>query len=436
MGEKFTPKVSENKMSVWGKEQWMSAASFHDTYFLFREAPQEILNDYEVMKTFVLTQHQKTFGKHIDEIVPPELLDNQYFILSCMATNSDTVQYASDRLKDDKAFTLLAMNGVINKYEDEIPVFSSEVTPVEDLSFLNFMGDTVIGDREVMLHALEKGSWLNSIHNQFFYYCGEALRGNPEFVLEAATKIVETSKRINFDDEDNRKAEYEKFRHYGSSNEKCYSRISEELLNDKEFCIKLVSADPIAYGVLKEEFQQDIEVATAAYEADNNVVPLLKGEIFQNKDFAIKAVHVNPHVFSELPSDMRADKEIMLSALTSTLEFRFDRYQSIEPELLCDREVMLQATKSFQGNSKYASHKLRDDPEFVLETKCFASMSDRLKREVGNQDVEQCLTSIVNKNKLERELSNKPSKAENLLSTINHDADIFIKRTSSSRMKI
>lgn len=435
MGEKFTPKVSENKMSVWGKEQWMRAAGFHDTYFLFREAPQEILNDHEVMKTFVLTQHQKNGLYIIEEIVPAELLDNQYFILSCMATNSDTVKYASDRLKDDKAFALLAMNGISDDTE-EIRVFSSDSRKASDLSFLNFMGDKVIEDREVMLHALKKGSWLNSIHNQFFYYCGEGLRGNPEFVLEAATKIAATSKRINFDDEDNRKEEYEKFRQYGSSDEKCYSRISEELLNDKEFCIKLVSADPIAYGVLKEEFQQDIEVATAAYEADNDVVPLLKGEIFQNKDFAIKAVHVNSHVFCELSSDMRADKEIMLSALTSEREFRFDRYQSIEPELLCDREVMLQAAKSFHGNSQYASHKLRDEPEFVLETRAFQYMSDRLKREVGNQDVEQCLTSIVNKNKLERELSNKPSKADRLVSSIDENADAPVIHTRSTRQKI
>ena len=65
-----------------------------------------------------------------------------------------------------------------------------------------------------------------------------------------------------------------------------------------------------------------------------------------------------------------------------------------------------------ENNGEQSFFYSQNDPEFILETKAYDCMSDRLKKEVGGQDPEQAIKSMVSKNKLEKELAPKDSYEE------------------------
>ncbi|WP_077188869.1 DUF4116 domain-containing protein [Burkholderia cenocepacia] len=209
-----------------------------------------------------------------------------------------------------------------------------------------------------------------------------------------------------------------------------YSEVPRELLDNKDFAMKLVSADPSAYVNLNSRFQADPSFALEALKSDGKCHPILNKDFLEQKDFVQEAAKVSPEIFHYLSDELRADRWIFKDALShkdfrpmdvkeverlkidlSTKDFVYPS-SDIDPTFFCDKELMTELCKKEKTMASKASFTLKNDPEFILETKAYDCMSDRLKKEVGGQDPEQAIKSMVSKNKLEKELAPKDSYEE------------------------
>lgn len=424
--------MNSNDKQNWTREQWVEYAKEFSMLPEYRDKtlPEHIRLDHEINRIQLIDLHKEDHPRVIEKYFPQELLDDKQFIRDSFLVDMSILQLASERLLNDPQFALELMEMIEEKHDPKD--YSRQL----DFTFLRMMHQGAKNDKEVWITAIQTTNpYLTIKDNIFDYnYIGNEIQKDQDFIVELATMKHEADLYFKDDENMNHFSYSQINRKFGQGYSLPYEFITE-LKYEKEFAMKVVAADPIAYASVGSELQKDKDVAMAAYNSDNESIIILRGEILEDKELALIAVAKAPEaIFDRLPEELQADRDIMVAALSEhTFEFR---NRHIDPMLLSDREIMKMAISNIGGNANYAPLAFRNDPEFVLETKCFASMSDRLKREVGNQDPDQAIQSIINKNKLEIELAEKPSKADRLVSSIDENADTPTKRTSSSRMKI
>lgn len=380
------------------------------------------------------------------KLLPKEYFDNEKFMLACVGEDGKLVQYASERLKNSRDFALKAL-----EVSRGISIFSSGF-------FLNDMSDEVRNDRDFYLRALQ----LETSKRDLFYSMGETIKQDKEVVLSYAQAIHDEICDDPWKESKSNQTAHEKYEDYlrhkpeliecarkdaerpnasetdrdwferlnSQGQRGMYCELPSNLLADKTFAIDLVAADPGAYLDLDRRLKNDTEIALQALKVDPQIYPILDRELLEQKDFAQQAVKLSPEMFHYLGDEIRADREVFKAALShpdfkplsgidyeelakelSTKDYK-PGATNIEPSFLFDRELVIEMGKKDKDMVAKASFALRNDPEVILETGAFEHMSDRLKREVGKNDPEQTLKSIVGKNKLERELAPKDSYEE------------------------
>ncbi|MBH9720532.1 DUF4116 domain-containing protein [Burkholderia contaminans] len=399
--------------------------------------PIQITDDFEKMAQELYQSDCKDKSK----LLPQEYFDNEKFMIACVEQDGDLAKYASDRLKNSREFALEALDAARSLW------FGTSTFPLTDMS------DEVRNDRDFYLSALNSKARKDGIMNSM----GDELKQDKEIVLAYAHAIHAETWDDDWRDAKSNETAQEKFKHYLKADPELIERarqtaerpnasernkhwfetlsvqgqssryysLPSNLLADKPFAMDLVAADPAAYLNLDRHLQKDTDIALQALKGEHQFYPVLDRELLDNKDFAQQAVKVSAEIFHYLGDELRADREVFKDALSHkdfkpiaeglTKEVEQELHgtdykrpaTSIEPSFLSDRELVLEMGKKDKEIVAKASYPLRNDPELILETKAYDHMSDKLKSMVGNQDPEQALNRIVNKNKLDTNLAQK-----------------------------
>lgn len=116
-------------------------------------------------------------------------------------------------------------------------------------------------------------------------------------------------------------------------------------------------------------------------------------ELFEDPDFMLDLVSIYGCFLDYAPENLRSDKEFILKAIRrggmdGTLEY-------VSQELRADKDVVLEAIKQYSGDVRYACEELKNDRDFILsavkingdvletlfkhpdEKKCIKAISDR-----------------------------------------------------------
>lgn len=426
-----------NKKDSWTREQWLEFTKEYSLILEYKDGtiPSHIRTDHEINREYLIGLHKEDTPRMIEKYFPQELLDDKKFMAESLLVDMELIQHASDRLLNDPQFALELVKLVEEKHDPKD--YSRQL----DFSFLGKMDSGVINNKDVWRTVIQTTNPDLTIKDEIIGYISSELRADKEFLIEIATMKHEADlhfaknppDKYGFDD-----YSYQNLNHKLGQGSWCpYDMVNEELLSNKEFALQLVSADPVAYVSLDRKLQEDKDIALATYQADNEAIAMFRGSILEDKNFALIALSKAPDsIYKRLNEELRADRDIMVAALSKE-KFRFVGL-NIDPTFLVDREIMTMAIKSAKDNGQFLPFNLKNDPEFVLETKCFDYMSDRLKQEVGNQDPEQCLQSMIRKNKLENTLPEKPTtKAQQLSNDIeSEDFSYKPQTTKTNRTKL
>ena len=140
---------------------------------------------------------------------------------------------------------------------------------------------------------------------------------------------------------------------------------SEELRADAEVVVAALRQNPEAIDFASETLFEDRDFLLATAR-EGFVEPMCSAdpELLADRDFVLEAVGDNGQVLECMPNKWRDDREIVLAAVSDcgdALEFASDRLQA-------DREVVLAAVASQESAFLHASRDLKHDLEVVLAT--------------------------------------------------------------------
>lgn len=146
----------------------------------------------------------------------------------------------------------------------------------------------------------------------------------------------------------------------------------ENLKNDKEFILKAIRRGGMG-GTLEyvtQELRGDRDVVLEAIKQYSSEIRYASEELKKDRDFIISALKIDGYVLEtlfKLPDEKRgvepiSDREIILEA-AKTYDFALGYATD---ELLDDREIMMAAVKCQGLNLRLASKKFRNDKKIVL----------------------------------------------------------------------
>lgn len=138
-----------------------------------------------------------------------------------------------------------------------------------------------------------------------------------------------------------------------------YDSASDEIKNDRQFALAVLSADPEAYSHIPQTFREDPEFMCNAISLNSDIF-FIDPSFAQNEDYILAALGGLPKIddSTNLPNGL--DPEI-----TAQIEARNQRIMdSVGDDLRSDRDFMLAAIDIDAKLESYASDSLKTDPSF------------------------------------------------------------------------
>ncbi len=264
------------------------------------------------------------------DFVSKELLDDKDVILKAIARQNSPFEYASDRLKNDRAFVLEAL----------------KVDPF----ILTYVAKPLMDDKEIVLTALGKYGkpWKNGPYASNIKFASDRLKGDKEVALEAL-----------------------------ASDGSYIQHISDQLKNDREIVMFAVESSGYALKYVSDELKNDRGIVSAAIKRNGGALEFASDELKDDDEIVGLAISQNCYPVPSLgvsplahaSERLRLDREMVLKAL----KYNFgSALQFTSEELKNDKEVVLEALKTSipgWGNCplSWASEELRSDVDFVLQ---------------------------------------------------------------------
>jgi len=214
-----------------------------------------------------------------------ELKDDEDVVFQAVKSVSSAVQYASPRLRANKNFVLKLVN-----LSGDVLDYCYELTE----------------DAEVLLEGFRCG------------FSGSTLK-NSEITREMAMELAKRHPRF----------------------------LPKRFKSDKEVAIQAVSTSGIILDIFDESLRGDLEVVTAAFISNPEIISVLdipkeiQESIMQNRELVFSAVAKQPNFYSFAIRSYPNDKELLFHVLNTCSR----GVQSVERELMCDRQVMLELIK-------------------------------------------------------------------------------------------
>lgn len=137
--------------------------------------------------------------------------------------------------------------------------------------------------------------------------------------------------------------------------------VAEDLLQDDNFALDMIRANPMALRMLPERCRHDPDMVLAAVSGDGRCLSL--SSLQQDEDFVREAVCCSAEALQFAPEPLKADFDLVVSAVSA--DGRALRFAA--PELRSDRQVALAAVEGCAGAMAHVGEELRGNRHFVLE---------------------------------------------------------------------
>jgi hypothetical protein len=147
-----------------------------------------------------------------------------------------------------------------------------------------------------------------------------------------------------------------------------YYNLPEEMRNNIELCMALVSYNPYHYEKLTTTMKTDAFVAMAfANNADAYAYNLLDEKFKNNSSFNREALLNNFRIFTALPEDIRKNRELLLDLFVQEFKYTINS-EFFDISLSDDRDVVLGWITHFGGLIvDKISDRLKQDRSVALE---------------------------------------------------------------------
>jgi hypothetical protein len=290
--------------------------------------------------------------------------------------NYKTLEYASHRIRNSKIIAMAiaaehahALGSVISHFSDDRDVVLCAVSK-NGLS-LEFVSDRLKRDMEVATKAVEN-------KGRSFMYVHDELKKNEELFLLALKNDPTIFSTIPHCFKKNKNIVLSAIK---LSEKTPLQDIPDELYNDREVAMAIVSNNGCDIGVLNENLRNDKEIVLMAINSDARSMDQL-GEVMRNdKDVILSAIKNKRSCFYRLSPSIQRDLDIVL-LMMSTHGENMEDY--IPPEIYrCDtkesRAFMIKALVMDSTLLRFIPHKALDTdimltvtkqrPEAVLEMK-------------------------------------------------------------------
>ena len=212
-------------------------------YYNFKEAPKEWLESNEFM---LQTLTDNTDGRFL-QYASEKLKDDREIVLAAVTKSGSALEFASDKLKDDKEIVLTAVTNrgyslqyASTKLKDDKEIVLVAVT--NGGFALQYASDKLKDDKEIVLAALDnKGRALE--------YASDKLKDDREFILAAVKK-------------------------YGTT----LSYASNNLKNNREIVLEAIKNDPNSIEFVNDQLNGYPEIVLTALSQDANALYYVRSE--------------------------------------------------------------------------------------------------------------------------------------------------------------
>jgi len=137
---------------------------------------------------------------------------------------------------------------------------------------------------------------------------------------------------------------------------------STGIVNELEFAIKAVRAEPRVLKYLHEKLRRDKNVVCAAVSQDGNALRYASDQLRADPEVALLAVQQNGYSLPYVHSMLRQEREIVLAAVSQNgyvLCYTEERHR-------LDREICLSAVKQDGYAWRYVHRSIKWDPDILL----------------------------------------------------------------------
>ena len=278
------------------------------------------------------------------------LRDDEDVVAAVIGYKGAWFEFASARLRNDKAFLLAA--------------FKSRVKAAEALEFA---AEAFKDDAQVVTAAVKKDG-------HAFAFASDRLRRNKAFVLHLLALHAMATNNIP-------KSTFA-FQHANASlqddpevalaalkqNDAMWRFVSTRLREDRPFIFAAIECNPMVFKHFTEALKDDTEVAQAAIQKDGFLLEAANPRFRHDKAFLLRAAHAGPMAGAMLlfvSDDLKDDAELVKASVQK--ESNFFRYAS--DRLRHDREFVLDLLKHCQHAWQVlliADERFRDDEEMIL----------------------------------------------------------------------
>ena len=229
-------------------------------------------------------------------------------VLKAAEINSSNLAYASDELKNNRAFVLEVANKISKEH------------------CLSYISDDLKNDKDIVKAFVKN-------YGTDFRYASDELKKDIDFVLEVFELNV-----------------------------LALQYASEEFRNDRAMVLQAVKLNGSILKNVSEELRNDRDIVLVAIKNNIFALEFASDDLKKDKALVLEAIKLSSSAFQYASEDLKKDRGFVLEAV----KLWGDSLEHASWELKKDREVVLEAVKSDGSAIEFASEELHKDNEIVL----------------------------------------------------------------------
>ena len=290
------------------------------------------------------------------------LRDDREIVLAAVAKAGGALEYASERLRDDREVVLAAVNQwgpafrhASERLRGDAELALSAVARLADcgerlscrekLRLTDYLAPPLAGSKDFFREAAR-------VFPGILEDAPEELRSDCGFVLELLGRCREAPIiRVPC-------GVWER----PSIHRTIVLAIAPGAWESPGFLEEIFRNHPWSLKYAPPEYRQNDELIRRYSSGDGSILQYASESLQNDRDFFIRAVRRNSGTLKYASERLRDDPEIAEAALASPVK-RTGFYKYLSPGLRDDKELLLKALKAEPDSLRYASERLRGDPE-------------------------------------------------------------------------
>ncbi len=363
------------------KEMLMTAVSQallgHHPKYIFESIEQSFLKDKDTLIEIVSRNY--LFLKEIDLSSKSNL--NNDLISAAVKNNPKALQfvpeiYKSDydliiRLFDENKFLapLMKEYGFLNSFDSSLITKYNSRNLFSELAkknggILEYLPDGYRNDRLIVFEAFKSS-------NYSFRFANDKIKKDPEFITEI-NKIAKDD--FFFNEIDLSLVNNQKFIlnllkenpsiHRGGFD--CDNRLNEQFFKDREFCLILIELGIFSLRVHNSNFWNDKTFVLEVCQRSKDLLlytDCVKPELLGDREVLLNLLKFDGNLLKKAPEELKNDKEVVLTAVSHS----HDALNYVSQELKNDRDIAKKALLYHYWAIFYVSENLINDKSFFLE---------------------------------------------------------------------